>query len=69
MSIKNRPIAWTVFSIAVISFPQWVGSIWSLFKEEPLVPFIVAKTGLKMPGFSPYWITVPLGILMFFFSY
>lgn len=61
------PSVWLFLSIAIISFPQWLQNIWGLFSSEPALPAILAyftSHETKMP-FSPYWITVPLGLAMF----
>jgi len=54
--------------MAIIGFPQWFQSVWSLGSTDAPIPVI--RDWLKtvpMPtlGFSGYWITVPVGIMMF----
>lgn len=60
------PAVWLFLSFAIISFPQWFQSIWGLFSPEPAFPYMLAyftssKTTISV---SPYWITVPLGLVM-----
>ena len=62
----KHPLVTFVFTIAVFSLPQWFQSIWSLFFSNPPVPAIFKYWKENdMPTFSPYWITVPLGLVMF----
>lgn len=64
--IRSHPFSFTVICFLVIDLPEWVASIWSLFSSEPLAQIISRNwIGLGMPEFSPYWITIPLGLFMF----
>src|SRR6266568_157718 len=72
MSLRDfstkHPVLLTCFCIAVISFPQWFQSVWSLFRTDAPVPAIrdlLKDLSIAVPQFSPYWISVPLGIGMF----
>ena len=63
---RSNPILWTVLSFFVIALPQWFESIWSLFYEKPFATVLRNWMGdTMMPSFSPYWITIPIGLLMF----
>jgi hypothetical protein len=62
----RHPWLWLCFSFIVIWFPQWAASVWSLFSTEPLVVVVSNKLhAMTIPTFSPYWITIPLGLAMF----
>ncbi|HUK55100.1 MAG TPA: hypothetical protein VLY20_00385, partial [Nitrospiria bacterium] len=63
--ILRHPVLWTSFSFLFIFLPQWLASVWSLFSPDPLVKIIYSKVGLTMPTFSSYWISIPIGFLMF----
>lgn len=54
----------TTISFAVISAPQWVASMWSLGSSEPLLPWLL-KHHIPHLAFSPWFITAPVGGLMF----
>ena len=64
----KHPIWWAIGSVGVISVPQWFSAVWALFSPQPAVPTIwgaLRRIGITLPAFSAYWITVPLGCLMF----
>jgi hypothetical protein len=65
--IKRHPVLATVLSFVVGGLPQWVASVWSLVSSDPLGKVLAKKLGegVTMPSFSPFWITGPIGILMF----
>jgi hypothetical protein len=54
----------TAISVGIIGAPQWVSSVWSLFSSEPLIPWLTAHN-IPHFAFSPWFITVPLGLGMF----
>lgn len=59
------PYRWTIVGFLVIDSPQWVTAIWNLGHSEPI--FVVAARqpwGHLVPSFSPYYVTVPVGLLM-----
>lgn len=65
----KHPYWWLLITIAIIGFPQWFGSVWGLFNTEAAIPTIskwLVENHMTLPQFSPYWITVPLGLAMFF---
>src|SRR6266542_1599855 len=62
--IERHPLLATIASFAVLTAPQWVASVWALFSSEPLIPFLI-KHNVPHFGFSPWFVTAPLGILMF----
>ncbi len=46
--------------------------MWSLFSSEPLVPYLFPNVSMRefgLPEFSGFWITIPLGIGMFYLLY
>ena len=59
----KHPVVVTIMSVLVVSLPQWIESVWSIFSSEPLA--VVLRRSIVMPLFSAYWITVPCGLLMF----
>ena len=62
----SNPILRTALSFLVIALPQWFESMWSLFYEKPFATVLRNRMGdTMMPSFSPYWITIPIGLLMF----
>src|SRR5690348_11231215 len=62
--IRRHPLLATGFSLIVGAAPQWVGSVWGLFSSEPLVPLLI-RQGVPHFSFSAWWITAPIGLLMF----
>jgi hypothetical protein len=60
---KRRVVLGTVASILVIGLPQWLSAVWSLFSGEPLAK--VFSRSIRTLSFSPFWITVPLGLALF----
>src|SRR5437667_2666665 len=62
--IERHPLLATIASFAVLTAPQWIASVWALFSSEPLIPWLI-KHNVPHFGFSPWFITAPLGILMF----
>lgn len=55
----------TLLAFFVGTLPQWVASIWSLFHyDEALVPWLL-RHHLPHIAFSPWFITAPIGALMF----
>jgi hypothetical protein len=65
--VRKHPLWWAASTFAFVSFPQWVQSIWGLWSADPLAPLIIAKlNAMDIPTFSAYWITLPVGLVMFF---
>jgi hypothetical protein len=62
--IRRHQLLATVVSFAVLTAPQWVASVWALFSSEPLVPWFF-RHHIPRLAFSPWFITAPLGLLMF----
>ena len=63
---SRHPWWWLAFSLVVIDLPWWTTSVWSLWSSDPLLVVIARQPWSKlMPRFSAFWITIPLGILMF----
>jgi uncharacterized membrane protein len=62
---------WLVVGFLTIVFvwiPEWVSNIWGLYSGEPLFGVMVRRFGeMNMPTFSPYWITIPISVLMFLY--
>jgi hypothetical protein len=54
----------TSFSLIVIAVPQWISAVWSLFSAEPLFQWLL-RHNIPHLAFSPWWITAPMGGLMF----
>lgn len=54
----------TGLCFAIGTIPQWVSSVWSLFMNEPVVPWLL-KQGVPQIAFSAWWITAPTGAAMF----
>lgn len=64
--IKKHPWVWSTLSFITLTFPQWFASVWSLFFNQPAFQFLQKRFGhLTISKFSPYFITIPLGVLMF----
>ena len=64
--IEKHTVAVSVFGVLLVSFPEWFQSVWSLFSSEPAVPALVRFwRAIDLPVFSPYWISVPVGISIF----
>lgn len=63
--LRNHPLIAT--SLVVLAFvlrdvPQWLASVWSLRSSKPLLVVVTEQIeAFKMPHFSLYWITTPLG--------
>lgn len=57
---------WITFFLILlfISGPEWVANIWSLFSNDPVAYKLAVWLNMSPPEWSPYWIIVPLGILM-----
>ncbi len=62
----RHPWRWAVFSFLGGSCPQWVESMWSLWSDEPLLEVLEKQPwgSTLVPEFSPFWITVPLAVVM-----
>lgn len=58
---------WTSFILILlfITGPEWLSSVWSLFSNEPLAYAVARKFNMRPLNWSPYWVTVPLGLLMY----
>jgi hypothetical protein len=55
-----------VISFVIITLPQLSNAVWGLFSSEPLFPWLHRwAMGAMIPRFSPYWVTVPVGLAMF----
>lgn len=57
---KRWAVVMAVLSTLFIALPQIVSSWWSLFVSEPLFVWL-ARKGIPQLGFSPLWITGPIG--------
>lgn len=66
---EKHPIAWVCLCVGVVSLPQWLSGTWALFSDEPLAKVVARNLDMMEIPFSPYWITVPLGLLMFAFAF
>lgn len=65
---ERHPFWSTVFAFVVVSFPEWLSSVWGLFKSEPLAMVVHRRfIAMNLPQFSPYFITIPIGLVMFSF--
>jgi len=65
---KKHPYWWFCLCMAIIGFPQWFQSVWSLFRTDAPIPIIrdwLKTMHMPLPEFSGYWVTVPLGLMMF----
>lgn len=55
-------------TVIFVSIPEWINSVWGLFSPEPIFQVIARRVGgINMPTFSPYWLTIPVSLLMFFY--
>ena len=54
----------TALSFLIITAPQWISAVWSFFSSEPLFQWLL-KHNIPHLAFSPWWITAPIGGLMF----
>ena len=64
--MQGYPFVWGIVCFSVVTLPQWLESVWSLFKEKPM--FQELKSFVLDLGFSDmsgFWISVPVGLLMF----
>jgi hypothetical protein len=61
--VKRHSWFATIGGFAVLTAPQWVASVWALFSNEPLIPWLI-KHHIPHFSFSAWWITAPLGIAM-----
>ena len=68
---RSNPVWASVISVAIIDSPQWIGSVWGLFTNEPLFPWVRSHVfgGGLMPAFSPYMVTVPVGVVLLAFTW
>jgi hypothetical protein len=63
--IRRHPLLSTCICFFVSGLPQWVSAIWSLFHyDEPFIPWMM-RHSFPTLAFSPWFITVPLGLMMF----
>src|SRR2546430_629449 len=63
--VRRHPLMFGIFSFVVFTTPQWIVSVWGLFSSEPIIPWLIRH---KVPhlAFSAWFITAPIGALMFF---
>ena len=65
--IEKHPVFFGAMSFLVVLFPQWFEAVWALFADKPF--FQVLSKNLPgsfvMPPIPLYWITIPIGFLMF----
>jgi hypothetical protein len=63
--VRRHPLMCTLLAFFVGTLPQWAASVWSLFNyDEALVPWLL-RHHLPHIAFSPWFITAPIGALMF----
>jgi hypothetical protein len=62
----RHPLIGTLICFLIIDAPQWASGTWSLFFSEPMIPWLRAHN-IPHPhlAFSPWFITVPVGLGMF----
>lgn len=64
--LQKHPWMGATFTFVVVTLPGWLSSVWSLFADEPLAIVVRRKAeALDLGTFSPYWITVPLGLVFY----
>lgn len=65
---KKYPYLWALLCLLIVGFPQWFQSVWSLFRTDAPIPIVrdwLKTMHMTIPEFSGYWVTVPLGLIMF----
>jgi hypothetical protein len=62
---EKHPIVWTCLCVGTVGLPQWLSGTWALFSDEPLAVAVARSIKVNDIPFSPYWITVPIGLVMF----
>lgn len=64
-SMVAHPWRWGITSFIFFTLPSAVSGAWSLYSNEPLFSVLNGTFKVMDISFSPYWITTPLGFLMF----
>ncbi len=58
------PWSSSILVLIFVTGPQWLSAVWSLLSNEPLAYRLAEGLNVRLPEWSPYWVTVPLGLGM-----
>jgi len=61
---KRHPVVWTTIILLVVGVPEWMAAVWSLFSDQPLALKVSGWLNMNSLSWSPYWVTIPMGLLM-----
>jgi hypothetical protein len=62
---QKYPLEYAGICFFVGTLPQWIASVWSLWSSEPLAYKLSGGLNMSFPELSGYWISIPIGLLMF----